>query len=246
MTSATQLLKLMSWLSPVFPIGGFAYSAGLEQAVQSGHVEDQTSLAGWIRVQITQGAQWNDAVLLAEAHRCLADKPKLEELTDLCLALCVGQQRLDETRGQGTSFIQAVSHWVRPEHFPDRNTPLPVAIGIAAAVEGLDIRLTAGAYLHAFVSNQLQCAIRLSVTGQDGAAKRTRAEQELPAIETTVWATLRLVGQVGRWQVNTIQRVAQPHHVGVEKEGTFGARERLVQQVPLEPDRVLVVGLPGI
>ena len=54
------------------------------------------------------------------------------------------------------------------------------------------------------------------------------------------------VGQVGRWQVNTIQRVAQPHHVGVEKEGTFGARERLVQQVPLEPDRVLVVGLPGI
>ena len=70
-----------------------------------------------------------------------------------------------------TSFIQAVSHWVGPEHFPDRNTPLPVAIGIAAAVEGLDIRLTAGAYLHAFVSNQLQCAIRLSVTGQDGAAK---------------------------------------------------------------------------
>ncbi|WP_340160107.1 urease accessory protein UreF [uncultured Hoeflea sp.] len=183
MTSATQLLKLMSWLSPVFPIGGFAYSAGLEQAVQSGHVEDQTSLAGWIRVQITQGAQWNDAVLLAEAHRSLADKPKLEELTDLCLALCVGQQRLDETRGQGTSFIQAVSHWVGPEHFPDRNTPLPVAIGIAAAVEGLDIRLTAGAYLHAFVSNQLQCAIRLSVTGQDGAAKILAGLE--PVVETT-------------------------------------------------------------
>ncbi|WP_290775113.1 urease accessory protein UreF [Hoeflea sp.] len=183
MTSATQLLKLMSWLSPVFPIGGFAYSAGLEQAVQSGHVSDQSSLAGWIRVQITQGAQWNDAVLLAEAHRCLADKPKLEELTDLCLALCVGQQRLDETRGQGTSFIQAVSHWVGPQHFPDRNTPLPVAIGIAAAVEGLDIRLTAGAYLHAFVSNQLQCAIRLSVTGQDGAAKILAGLE--PVVEAT-------------------------------------------------------------
>jgi len=183
MTSATQLLKLMSWLSPVFPIGGFAYSAGLEQAVQNGHVEDQASLADWIRVQITQGAQWNDAVLLAEAQRCLADKPKLEEVTDLCLALCVGQQRLDETRGQGTSFIQAVSHWVGPEHFPDRNTPLPVAIGIAAAVEGLDIRLTAGAYLHAFVSNQLQCAIRLSVTGQDGAAKILAGLE--PVVEAT-------------------------------------------------------------
>lgn len=171
MTSATQLLKLMSWLSPVFPIGGFAYSAGLEQAVQTGHVSDQASLADWISVQITQGAQWNDIVLLVEAHRCLADKAKLEEVADLCLALCVGQQRLNETRGQGTSFLQAVSHWVGSEHFPDRNTPLPVAIGIAAAVEGIDVHLAVGAYLHAFVSNQLQCAIRLSVTGQDGAAK---------------------------------------------------------------------------
>lgn len=171
MTGTTQLLKLMSWLSPVFPIGGFAYSAGLEQSVHTGHVSDQSSLGDWIGVQITQGAQWNDAVLLVEAYRCLGDKAKLEEIADLCLALCVGQQRLNETRGQGTSFLQAVAHWVGSEHFPDRNTPLPVAVGIAAAVEGIELRLTVGAYLHAFVSNQLQCAIRLSVTGQDGAAK---------------------------------------------------------------------------
>lgn len=183
MTSATQLLKLMSWLSPVFPIGGFAYSAGLEQAVHDGHVSGQTALSNWISVQITQGAQWNDTVLLAQAHRCLADKTKLEDVAELCLALCVGQQRLDETRGQGTSFIQAVSHWVGSEHFPDRNTPLPVAIGIAAAVEAIDLRLTIGAYLHAFVSNQLQCAIRLSVTGQDGAAKILAGLE--PLIETT-------------------------------------------------------------
>lgn len=182
-SSAAQMLKLMSWLSPVFPIGGFAYSAGLEQAVQSGHVSDQASLAGWIRVQITHGAQWNDVVLLAGAHRCVGQKPKLEEITDLCLALCVGQQRLDETRGQGTSFIKAVSHWVGPEHFPDRDTPLPVAIGIAASVDGIELSLTAGAYLHAFVSNQLQCAIRLSVTGQDGAAKILAGLE--PVVEVT-------------------------------------------------------------
>lgn len=183
MTSATQLLKLMSWLSPVFPIGGFAYSAGLEQAVHDGHVSGQIALSNWISVQITHGAQWNDTILLARAHRCLADKTKLEDVAELCLALCVGQQRLDETRGQGTSFIQAVSHWVGSEHFPDRNTPLPVAIGIAAAVEAIDLRLTIGAYLHAFVSNQLQCAIRLSVTGQDGAAKILAGLE--PLMETT-------------------------------------------------------------
>ena len=183
MTETAHLLKLMSWLSPVFPIGGFAYSAGLEQAVAAGHVEDQTSLADWISVQITQGAQWNDAVLLVEAHRSFGDAAKLAELSDLGLALCVGQQRLNEMKGQGASFLQAVSHWVAPGHFPDPKTPLPVAIGTAAGMQGIDASLTTGAYLHAFVSNQLQCAIRLSVTGQDGAAKILSGLE--PLIETT-------------------------------------------------------------
>jgi urease accessory protein len=171
MTDTAHLLKLMSWLSPVFPIGGFAYSAGLEQAVHAGHVSGQKSLADWINVQMTQGAQWNDTVLLVEAHRSAGDMVRLADLSDLAMALCVGQERLNEIKGQGTSFLQAVSHWVPAQHFPDPMTPLPVAIGIASGVEHIGPGLTVGAYLHAFVSNQLQCAIRLSITGQDGAAK---------------------------------------------------------------------------
>ena len=171
MTEATALLRLMSWLSPVFPIGGFAYSAGLEQAVHAGHVGDRISLSEWITVQITQGALWNDAIILVEAHRCASDKAKLAELSGLCLALCVGQERLNETLGQGTSFLEAVCHWVEPGHFPQKDMPLPVAVGIAAGIERIDPGLAISAYLHAFVSNQLQCAIRLSVVGQDGAAK---------------------------------------------------------------------------
>lgn len=187
MTGTSHLLKLMSWLSPVFPIGGFAYSAGLEQAVHDGHVSDQKSLADWISVQITQGAQWNDAVLLVEAHRSVGDMAKLADLSSLAMALCVGQERLNEMKRQGTSFLQAVSHWVPEQHFPDAITPLPVAIGIASAVERISSRLTGGAYLHAFVSNQLQCAIRLSITGQDGAAK-TLAGLELLIDPTAVRA----------------------------------------------------------
>jgi len=171
MIEATALLRLMSWLSPVFPIGGFAYSAGLEQAVHEGHVSDRISLSDWTNVQMTQGALWNDAVILVQAHGCTGDKAKLAELSALCLALCVGQERLNETIGQGTSFLQAVSHWVETAHFPERDIPLPVAVGIAAGIERIESHLTVSAYLHAFVSNQLQCAIRLSVVGQDGAAK---------------------------------------------------------------------------
>ena len=171
MTETKALLRLMSWLSPVFPIGGFAYSAGLEQAVHDRHVSDRVSLSDWITVQITQGTLWNDAVILVQAHRCATDEAKLAELSALCLALCAGQERLDETVGQGTSFLHAVSHWVDPDQLPGRGAPLPVVIGAAAARDRVDPELTVSAYLHAFVSNQLQCAIRVSVVGQEGAAK---------------------------------------------------------------------------
>lgn len=197
MTDAIALLRLMSWLSPVFPIGGFAYSAGLEQAVHSGLVSDRGSLADWITVQLERGALWNDAVLLGEALRNPSDADRLAELSELGLALCTSRERLEETTRQGTSFIDAVSHWVARDAMPARDvTPLPVAVGVAAGLERLDPQLTLNAYLHAFVSNQLQCAIRLSVVGQDGAA---RALAELEAVighvaERAAAATLEDLG----------------------------------------------------
>ena len=183
MSDAAALLRLMSWLSPVFPIGGFAYSAGIEQAAQSGRVTDRAALADWIAVQITQGPLWSDAVILMQAHRGAEDRAEIADLSELCRALCMSQERLDETLNQGTSFFEAVSHWVDPARLPQRGVPLPVAVGAAAGLERIDPLLTASAYLHAFVSNQLQCAIRLSLVGQDGAARLLAGLE--PVIERT-------------------------------------------------------------
>jgi len=38
------LLRLLTWLSPAFPTGGFAYSHGLEWAVEAGHVRNEAQL----------------------------------------------------------------------------------------------------------------------------------------------------------------------------------------------------------
>src|SRR5262252_4111447 len=42
------LLRLLSLVSPALPVGGFAYSQGLEQAVASGWVHDEASAERWI------------------------------------------------------------------------------------------------------------------------------------------------------------------------------------------------------
>ncbi len=65
--SGIALLRLMAWLSPAFPVGGFSYSHGLERAVHDGLVADSESLAGWLETLVEMGSGWNDAVLFAEA-----------------------------------------------------------------------------------------------------------------------------------------------------------------------------------
>lgn len=176
MTETTNLLRLMSWLSPVFPTGGFAYSAGLEQAASDGLVRDQASLQIWIEHTLTKGALWNDSVIFCAAHRG-------EDVTNLCLALCTATQRRKEMVDQGTAFFDAASHWFDEGQLPPRKTPLPVMVARAAALQHIDRGQAVAAYLHTFSANQLQCAIRLSITGQNGAAQVLHALE--PNIEKT-------------------------------------------------------------
>ena len=185
MTETTALIRLMSWLSPVFPTGGFAYSAGLEWGVADGTVTDTTSLGDWIGASVTHGALWNDAVLLAETHRNAADQPTLADLGALARALSISTERHRETCDQGAAFIDAASHWFDHGALPPREMPLPVAVGAAAGLSDIDATDTLAAYLNTFATNQLQCAIRLSVTGQAGAA------EILAALESAITETAR-------------------------------------------------------
>ena len=154
----------MSWLSPVFPTGGFAYSAGLEQAVAEDIVTDASTLQQWISHALTHGALWNDAVVFAAAYRS-------EDVGELCLALCSAAERQAEMLDQGAAFHDAAQPWFDDGELPRRDTPLPVLVARAAALRSIPVETALAAYLHTFASNQLQCAIRLSVTGQKGAAE---------------------------------------------------------------------------
>ena len=43
MSEGTDLQRLLTWLSPAFPVGAFAWSAGLESAIAAGTVQDRAS-----------------------------------------------------------------------------------------------------------------------------------------------------------------------------------------------------------
>lgn len=171
-TNLQSILRLQTWLSPVFPVGGFAYSHGLERAVHDDIVSDEDSLALWLQSLLAHGSPWNDAVLLAASWTKSRDGVPFDDIIELGAAMAISQERQLETMAQGQAFLEAVGHWPLPEGFAKpEQAPLPVAIGIICGVLDVPLETGVSAYLQAFTNNQLQAAIRLSVLGQKGAAR---------------------------------------------------------------------------
>lgn len=176
------LLRLLAWLSPAFPVGGFSYSHGLERAVHDGFVRDRESLAQWISTLLESGSGWNDAVLFAESWRRVnEDKESLAELAALAEALAGSQERHRETMLQGSAFLKAVADgWPHPvlAELP-ADCAYAVAVGAVAGANGVPLPAALGAFLQAFASNLIQAGIRLSVLGQSGAVATLAALEPL-------------------------------------------------------------------
>ena len=166
------LLRLLTWLSPAFPIGGFAYSGGMERAVHDGLVQDAAGLRGWIGALMAHGTIRTDGVLLAAAFRLADDAAGLAELAALATALAGSAERHQETTLLGEAFVTAARAW---PHLLFERLPAacayPVAVGAVSAVHAVPLESVLTAFLHAGASQLISAGIRLGVSGQrDGVA----------------------------------------------------------------------------
>ena len=161
------LLRLMAWLSPAFPVGGFSYSHGLERAVHDGHISGRDDLAGWLTTLAEVGSGWNDAVLFAESWRRARNGGDLAALAALGEALAGSRERHIEAMLQGSAFLTAASAWPHPvfERLP-AECPYCIAVGAVSGAHGIPLEDALSAYLQAFSTNLVQAAIRLGVVGQ--------------------------------------------------------------------------------
>lgn len=159
---AVGLGLLTAWLSPAYPVGAFAYSHGLEWAVEEGHVHDAASLHRWVETLLAHGAARSDAILLAHAWR----EPGSDAVLSLSLALQPSAERRLESRAQGAAFARVTGAAFPTGTDPTEGVPYCVALGQAAARHGLPLAPVLMLYLQAFSSNMLSAAIRLGVLGQ--------------------------------------------------------------------------------
>ena len=169
-----EALRLMAWLSPTYPVGAYAYSHGLEWAVEAGDVRDAATLAEWLADVLERGAARNDMILLGEAHRAASagDPAALSEVNDLALALAPSRELHLETSQQGRSFLDATgAAWPCPalealaQALPGA-VAYPVALGLAAGAHGMARGPLTAAYGLAFIQNLVSAALRVAPIGQ--------------------------------------------------------------------------------
>jgi urease accessory protein len=190
-SEAAALYRLMTWLSPSFPVGAFSYSSGIEWAVEAGDIVDAASLRDWLGALLADGPGFCDGVFLAHAHRAawLREDAALRDIAELAAAFVPSRERQLETSSQGRAFIDiARAAWNcdgldRLISYCDGTIVYPVAVGLVSAAHAIPLAPTLHGFLHALVSNWISAGARLVPLGQ------TDSQRLLVLLERVVAAT---------------------------------------------------------
>lgn len=159
------LLTLTHWLSPVFPVGGYAYSQGLEAAIAAQEVFDMASLSDWLETVLIDGSGQADAIFLTAAMDENADFRKLDAWA---AALSPSAERWRETSEQGAAFTRAVNQ-LKDES--EAQVALPIAVGRAARGLELPTQRVAALYLQSMIATLVTGAVRHIPLGQGDGQK---------------------------------------------------------------------------
>lgn len=155
----TPLLTLAQWLSPAFPIGGFAHSQGLEAAIAAGRVSDAATLRDWIEGVLLFGAGRNDAIFITAARN--GGDPA--ELSDLAGAYMPSSGRALEAAELGRAFAAQVSAITGQAMAV---LPYPVAVGVAVRGLAVTDAQVLGFWMQGLAGQLVSVAVRFMPLGQ--------------------------------------------------------------------------------
>jgi urease accessory protein len=204
------LLRLQSWLSPVFPIGSYSYSHGLEWVVEAGHIRDRKSLVDWLEADLCYGSGRNEAIFFSESWRCTIgdDRAKLFEIAELAAAFRSTAELALESSQQAASCL-ATLRQIWPDCVLDclsevlcsnRVQPaLAVVLGARSASQNIPVGLALPAFLQSYVANLVTAGVRLIPLGQtDGQLAIAELEEVVLAASAQARkATIDHLGSVG-------------------------------------------------
>ncbi|GAB2509406.1 urease accessory protein UreF [Microbulbifer agarilyticus] len=195
-TTDTALLRLLQLSSASLPVGGYAFSQGLEFAVEAGWVTDLAGVREWLSVQLLESIAGVDCPLLLRCHRALqVDGAAAGENHDLAYwnqytLACreTRELRLTDT-ATGTALMRLLTQLDIVQTHLDGDVSFVAAYAVAAHHWQINEEAAMLGFVWSWLENQVAAATKLVPLGQ------TQAQQ--------------LIGEL-QWEVPTaIQRARQ-------------------------------------
>ena len=148
---------LQTWFSPLFPVGSFSYSHGLEAMINDNLIKSKEDILEYLKCILKYGSGKNDIILIKYAYQG-------EEINDLALSLCPTKERKIEAIEMGNAFRKVLEDsW---NYKIQENTAYPVSVGKAAKYFKIPLNLTIISYLQSFASNLINVCIKHIPIGQ--------------------------------------------------------------------------------
>ena len=165
------LLRLLQLASPALPVGAYAYSQGLEWAVEARWVTDASSLRQWLDEQLTHALGCVDLPILARLHAAAiaGDDAALRLWSRQLIARRETRELIADDCDRGHALarllrdlgIAAAIPWVTRA-----DAPFATASAIAAAEWDLPLEATLQVYAWAWLENQVLAGVKLIPLGQ--------------------------------------------------------------------------------
>lgn len=179
-TTDTALLRLMQLSSVSLPVGGYAFSQGLEFAIESGWIRNAPQVSEWLEQQLFYSVAQTDLPLLklAMAAADVQDQQALQRCNDLALA-CRETRELrltDSAMGEAMNRL-LVSLGLSQPLPTSGELSFVVLFGIAAQNWQIGYSAAALGFLWSWLENQVAAATKLVPLGQ------TQAQQLLGELQ---------------------------------------------------------------
>ena len=169
--TATCLVRMLQFGDSMFPIGGFAFSGGLESAIQKRVVTDTATLLAFTRTAVEQASR-GDGIGLICAHRAAVagDVTELVEIDRRIYARKLSGETRTMSVRMGKKFTEMGAHVIGSPPLLDWRarveagaTPgcYPVALAVNFAAQGLPARDAFVVHHYGVTATILGAALRL-------------------------------------------------------------------------------------
>jgi urease accessory protein len=163
------LLRLLWLASPALPIGAYAYSRGLEYAIEAGWASDADSVAAWVEGVLERQITTLDAPVLARLHDAYVagDMAAVEHWNDFLRASRESAELALEDRQLGLSLAKVLREAGVPgAQAVDPSCTYVQMFALACAHYGVSRADAVLGYTFAFVEGQVTSASKLVPLGQ--------------------------------------------------------------------------------